>query len=114
MILCSDDKICGCLTAHSITNAFFIMRKLYSAEERREVLLNACEFLSIVDIDESKIIFALENYTFRDFEDCLQAECAAACRADYIVTRNVDDFANSEVKAITPEELLKLTEGTYK
>lgn len=108
MELCYEGKIRGCLAAHSITNAFFIMRKIYSEQERRGFLLNACDFLSIIDIDGSKITSALENYKFKDFEDCLQAECAADCRADYIVTRNVDDFANSKVRAITPEELLKL------
>ena len=110
--LCSDGTINGCLAAHSITNAFFIMRKNYTVQERRDYLLGFCDFLSIIDIDEKKIISALENRTFKDFEDCLQAECAAACRADYIVTRNVEDFAGSKVRAIAPEELLKLADET--
>ena len=108
MELCSDGKVRGCLAAHSITNAFFIMRKLYSVRERRDFLLNMCDFLSIIDIDETKIISALGDYAFKDFEDCLQAECAVSCRADYIVTRNTGDFAQSEVRAVSPEELLKL------
>ena len=110
--LCSDGTINGCLAAHSITNAFFIMRKNYTVQERRDYLLGFCDFLSIIDIDEKKIISALENRTFKDFKDCLQAECAAACRADYIVTRNVEDFAGSKVKAIAPEDLLKLADET--
>lgn len=45
------------------------------------------------------------NRNFEDFEDCLQAECAEAFPADYIVTRNVKDFTYSTVACITPEEL---------
>lgn len=109
--MCIEYEIYGYLAAHSLTNAYFIMRKLYSDQERRDFLINACTFLSIVEVDEAKIITALGNYAFKDFEDCLQAECALACRADFIVTRNVEDFAGGKVKAITPEELIKLAES---
>ena len=34
-------------------------------------------------------------------------ECAVESMADYIVTRNLADFANSRVKVILPEEFLK-------
>ena len=51
---------------------------------------------------------ALDNANFKDFEDCLQDECAAAVHADYIITRNAKDFMYSRVKAVTPEEFLKL------
>ena len=44
-----------------------------------------------------------------NFEDCLQDECAQEVSTDYIVTRNVDDFKHSRVKAITPEEFLQHT-----
>ena len=44
---------------------------------------------------------------FPDFEDCLQDECAAQSHADYIITRNTDDFSNSNVPAITPSDFLE-------
>lgn len=34
-------------------------------------------------------------------------KCAVESMADYIVTRNPADFANSRVKVILPEEFLK-------
>ena len=49
---------------------------------------------------------ALNNQGFSDFEDCLQMECAKEVKADYIVTRNVDDFKNSEIKVMLPQDLL--------
>lgn len=51
---------------------------------------------------------ALLREEFSDFEDCLQDECAKEVGADYIVTRNVEDFRSSDVKAVTPEEFLRI------
>lgn len=55
-----------------------------------------------------KIISAINNEQFLDFEDCLQEECAAAETVDYIVTRNLSDFKQSRVQVIEPEEFVKL------
>ena len=37
-------------------------------------------------------------------------QCALSLRADYIVTRNVKDFAVSDIPAVTPEEFLNILE----
>lgn len=55
-----------------------------------------------------KIISAIDNEQFLDFEDCLQEECAAAETVDYIVTRNLSDFKQSRIQVIEPEEFVKL------
>lgn len=71
-------------------------------------MLDICKMVSIVVADERIIVDALEYDDFRDFEDCVVAKCAESCNADYIITRNVKDFAGSSVRAITPEEFLEL------
>ena len=108
ILSCADGKIKGCIAAHSIPNIFFILRKDYSAKERREVLSNLCSILDVEGIDKAKLLAGLTNEDFSDFEDCLQMECAKSYGADYIVTRNVSDYATSEVKAIEPKDYLKL------
>ena len=55
-----------------------------------------------------KLLLGLRNEDFSDFEDCLQMECAKAYGAEYIITRNIADYKMSEVKAILPEDYLKL------
>lgn len=57
-------------------------------------------------IDKGKLLMGLQNEDFSDFEDCIQMECAKAYRAEYIVTRNIDDYKSSEVKGILPNEYL--------
>ena len=104
---CAAREVTGILAAHSIPNMFYIFRKNFSQDERRFLLKNLCNIFKISDLNAKKILAALENEKFVDFEDCLQEECAVESMADYIVTRNPADFANSRVKVILPEEFLK-------
>ena len=105
---CVDGKVKGCIAAHSISNMFFILRKDYDVKERREVLVNLCSIFDVEGLDKTKILSGLQNEEFSDFEDCLQMECAKAYNAEYIVTRNVDDYELSDVKAILPKDYLEL------
>jgi len=95
------------LAAHSITNIFYVLRKIYPISERKQRLMDLCRFISVVDIGYELISKALENNNFDDMEDCLQAECAGAVNAEYIITRNIEDYVHSKVPAILPEIFLK-------
>ena len=108
ILSCINGKTKGCIAAHSIPNMFFILRKDYTAKERREILSNLCTIFDVEGIDKAKLISGLENENFSDFEDCLQMECAKSYKADYIVTRNVSDYETSEVKAIMPKDYVSL------
>lgn len=108
ILSCTDGKTKGCIAAHSISNMFFILRKDYNARERREILSNFCMIFDVEGIDKAKLLSGLANEDFSDFEDCLQMECAKSYGAEYIVTRNVSDYAASEIKAVLPSEYLEL------
>ena len=108
VLACKRKQVSGCIAAHSISNMFFILRKAFSVEERKSLLRNLCELFEVEGIDKVQILEALASERFSDFEDCLQMECAIAFRADYIVTRNCDDFKGSRIPCIEPEEFCKL------
>lgn len=105
--LCASKKINGCIALHSVSNIFYILRKHYSAENRRRLLLGILDFLQIANAEHENVRHALERNDFSDFEDCLQDECAVQNNAEYIITRNIDDFVNSNIPAITPADFLK-------
>ena len=105
-----EKTISAFLAPHSITNIYYILRKTAPAPERRQSLLDLCQSIPVVEIGHEMIVKALANNEFKDFEDCLQAECARAVNADYIVTRNIEDYGYSKVPAILPENLLKRLE----
>ena len=105
---CVSGSVTGYIALHSISNIFYILRKRYSAADRRKLLLNILDLLQVVCADHESVRNALQRYDFSDFEDCLQDECAKQVYADYIVTRNINDFSTSDTPAILPEDLLKI------
>jgi predicted nucleic acid-binding protein len=108
--LCLREKIKGCIAAHSIADMYYILRKDMEPHRRRETLINFCRIFEVIDVDKNKLVNSLENENFSDFEDCLQMECAKEFGAEYIVTRNTDDYKTSKIPAITPKEYIKVLE----
>ena len=66
------------------------------------------KFLTVAGIGHEQMFEALNRDNFKDFEDCLQDECAKELKADYIITRNIKDFAHSKIPAVTPEQFLEV------
>ena len=108
--LCRQEIINGAIAGHSVLNAMYVLRKNFTLMERKEIFLSLCEFLYVESVDFGKIIQALKDDNFSDFEDCLQMQCALSLHADYIVTRNVKDFVASEILTVTPEDFFKILE----
>jgi hypothetical protein len=108
---CFQRKCDGYVASHSIANIFYILRKQFSFDERKKMLLGLCDFMEIAGVQKRQLIDALNDETFDDLEDCLQTECAKAVNADYIITRNIDDFTGSSIPAILPEDFLKKIEA---
>jgi len=104
----ANNDIQASIAAHTIPNLFYILRKHLSPEQRRDILLGICRIFTVVGVDTDRLVSALQNDGFTDFEDCLQAECAKYFKADYIVTRNTKDFSGSVVPAIEPSDFVDM------
>lgn len=104
--LCEVGKIGGYLSALSVPNIVYIMRKELDADRIREILRRLSLIFTVVDLKEDDLKKAAE-LDFGDFEDAIQSVTAKRIHADYIVTRNLKDFNGSKVTAIKPEELLE-------
>jgi hypothetical protein len=44
---------------------------------------------------------------WKDYEDALQVSSAVRVRADYIITRNLNDFADSPILPLEPADFLQ-------
>ena len=106
--MCAKEKVIGYLAFHSLPNIFYILRKSHSEADRRKMLKGLCNVLKVTGASHERVCAAIDNTKFSDFEDCLQDECAQEVSADYIVTRNAEDFRYSNVKAVTPQEILAI------
>lgn len=103
--LCETRLMTGYISALSIPNIVYIMRKELDRERIKEILHTLTMLFSVVELRETDLLKAAE-LPFSDYEDAIQSVCASRARADYIVTRNKKDFVNSPVSAVTPDELL--------
>lgn len=106
--ICAMKRVTGYIAIHSISNIFFILRKSYTADERRKILKDILKIFTVAGTSHQGVLEALEKNEFKDFEDCLQDECAREVGADYIITRNIQDYQYAEVKALTPGKFLEM------
>jgi predicted nucleic acid-binding protein len=105
---CRRGKAKGAVTANTITDIYYILRKHLDKEALKTALRGLMELLEVVDVTGSECRAALD-LSMDDYEDALLACCAENWEADCIVTRNTKDFADSPVRALTPEDFLKIT-----
>ena len=104
--LCEVKRISGVISALSIPNIMYILRKELDAKKTKEILDNLSLIFSIADLKADDLKKAADM-GFKDYEDAVQSACAARIKANYIITRNIRDFTMSKVAAIKPTELLK-------
>ena len=110
MELCADGKINGSIAFHSLSTLWYVLRR-YPEKERRDWLLQIVNLLEIAGADNDAVREAVEMDDFKDFEDCLQYECAKEAGADYIITGNVKDFRPvTDVAIVTPDQAVQMLE----
>ena len=107
MQLVAKGKVRGAITANTITDIHYILRKHLGGEVLKAALRGLMELLEVVDVTGPDCLAALD-LDMDDYEDALLAHCAQGWGADYIVTRNTRDFADSPLEARTPEDFLKV------
>lgn len=105
--LCEMKKLDGVISALSIPNLVYIMRKELDHDAIKIVLQKLSLIFKIEDLKAADLLKAA-MMDFKDYEDALQSICAERTNADFIISRNVKDFQNSSVKAVTPEKFLNM------
>ena len=103
--LCEAQQIKGYISALSVPNIVYILRKELDAVKIKKIIQILSLIFTIKELTTADLI-AAADMNFKDYEDALQSVAAAKIKADYIVTRNIKDFINSPVPAITPTEFL--------
>ncbi len=102
---CEAGQITGYISALSVPNIVYIMRKELDSGKIKEILAKLTTIFTVVDLRETDLLKAADM-DYSDYEDALQTVCGIRAKVDYIVTRNVKDFMNSTIPAIKPEELI--------
>ena len=97
-----------CIPASSLTDIVYIAhRRGLTKAQSIEVLPLLFEQFDIMDTTGSDCRLAYAN-NMEDYEDALVAESCKRNGIDLIITRNVRDFEESPVPAITPADFVRI------
>jgi predicted nucleic acid-binding protein len=108
VLACAETgRVEGWVAAHSLTTLFYLFAKSHSPEQARVTLTELLRFLAVAAVDQPVIEQALA-LPYRDFEDAVQMMAAARVGAQYLVTRDAEDFKGGPLPALQPAELLAL------
>jgi len=98
----------GYLSATTVTDIFYILKKQLGREKADETVHKILMVFNIASVSETDIRKALK-LGLKDFEDALQLVCAFKIKAGYLITRNKGDFvAKKDIQIVDPEEFLEI------
>jgi predicted nucleic acid-binding protein len=96
------------LSAVSINNIYYIVKKFLGNKKTLEVIEALVEMTEIVGTTKAEILQALKN-GFSDYEDSVQYSSALTIEnLDAIITRNIKDYKNTSIAVMTPINFLKM------
>ena len=108
IIQCCLKKIKGFICAHEITTlSYFLEKESKDKNKTIKTISGILEMFEIIEINKTILEKAL-LLNINDYEDSVIVASASEKRINYIITKNIKDFKNSQIKALLPEEYLAI------
>lgn len=104
--MCEDGFAEGCITAKTIADIYFFLRKQTHDEGKaRTAVETLMRIFSVCDVtsQDFRDALAMKN---DDFEDAVLASCARRNGCQLVITRNAKHFKGTGIKCRTPEEFV--------
>ena len=101
-----EGLITAFVSASSMTDVYYIVRRLAGAELAREAIRTCIATFEICTVDRAVLVDA-DRLPGRDFEDNVQIACAVLAALDAIVTRDPRGYADSPIGVLSPDDLLR-------
>ncbi len=90
---------------HSLSNLVYLFRP-----DGRKFVRELLDFVEVAPVDTADMRGAL-GFPMKDLEDAMQASAALAFGARYVITRNLSDYRQSPVPALSPAAFRKRIEA---
>lgn len=100
------------ISAISFNNSYYIVRRLRDRKTARKAIILLRDIFQVVSLDESIVNQAIDDTSFKDFEDAIQYHSAVHTGTDFLITRNPDHFSTGNVSIVTPDEFCALRDWT--
>ncbi len=88
------------VSAISMVNTHYVLKRQLSEQEVRKVLRDLRLLVGVLPVDQKITDLAL-NSDFKDFEDAIQYHTALEYAQEIIITRNLADFKHSSIPVMT-------------
>lgn len=98
--------------SQSFLDVEYVLRRVIPANELRQMISNSLEFLSVCTVSASDVCEGLKS-GWQDLEDFHIASAAKRIGACYVITRDFEGFAKSDVPALSPQGFFKLMQDEY-
>ncbi len=103
--MCEVGQAKGYISTLTYANLMCIMRKQLSPTQMEDIYHRLELIFEFAPFNNSILENAVKM-CWSDFEDAVQSATASSIHADYIITRNIKDFKQSKIMALTPAEFL--------
>ena len=103
----AEDPGRGFMAWHTVSTFYYIVEQTLGNERTRSLIAELSGFLTVAPTSHESLYYALSLLPMSDFEDAMQVAAAQAAGAGHVVTRDIADFTNSPIPAITPEQALR-------
>jgi len=104
--LTKQNSIISYISASAITDISYIAKKYLGNKPTKEAIKKLLQVFKPATVTDSHIYQALD-IDWDDFEDSVQYIVGESFSADYIVTRNTQDYTSGFIPAVTPEQFLQ-------
>lgn len=94
------------VSALTIANIHYLLRKTYSSEDSNKILLKFKVMVEVLPLNDKILELALAS-EFNDFEDAIQYYSALENDLGIIITRNERDFKKSQIPIMNASVYLK-------
>lgn len=107
LFLAACGKLDLFLSGSTITDVFYLVNRYVTHDKRKslQIIDTLMESLSVANVGMRECLFAAHSPII-DYEDAVVAEAARSAKLECIITRNLEDFAQSEVATISPHDYL--------
>ena len=92
----------------TIANTSYVLLRQMDSIKAKSILRKLRLIVKILPLDDKIVGLALNDETFSDFEDGLQYFTAIENGQETIITRNLKDFKNAKLPAITAKQFIAL------
>ena len=106
--MCETKQAKGYVSTLTIANLVYIMRKELDAKKIEEVIARLRMIFEFTELSVTDILIA-SKMEWEDYEDAIQTVTAQRIHANHIITRNVKDFVDSTITALSPKEFLSIS-----